>query len=159
MGSARQTEGFAARILYVVAVEGIEPEDSPLERAAAQDRSMNFLLDTNVVSELSKPAPHAAVMAWIDAQNEDALFLSVVTLAELRYGVERLSTGARKRQLSLWLDNDLVDRFRDRWIMVDGVIAEEWGRINARCDRLGRPIAALDALIASTAPVHDRRLA
>lgn len=119
---------------------------------------MSFLLDTNVVSELSKPAPHALVMAWLDAQQENELFLSVMTLAELRYGVERLPAGARKRQLGHWLDNDLVERFRDRWIMVDGMIAEEWGRLNARCDRLGRPIAVMDGLLAASATVHRLKL-
>ena len=97
-------------------------------------------------------------MDWIDSQTENDLFLSVVTLAELRHGVERLQAGKRKKQLSEWLENGLVDRFQGRWIQVDGLIANEWGRLSARCDERGRPIGAMDALLASTAVVHDLTL-
>jgi hypothetical protein len=119
---------------------------------------MTYLLDTNVVSELSKPEPSAAVLRWLNAADESELFLSVVTLAELRHGVERLPTGARKRQLEHWLGIELADRFRDRWILVDGLIAEECGKLSARCEAVGRPIAPMDAFIAATAQVHRLEL-
>lgn len=116
---------------------------------------MSFLLDTNVVSEWTKPRPNAGVVEWLARVDEDEAFLSVVTFAELRHGIERLPTGERRRRLDEWLRNDLALRFEDRIIGVDGAIADEWGRVVARRETRGRPMSAMDALIAATAQVHD----
>ena len=116
---------------------------------------MSFLLDTNVVSEWTKPRPNAGVVEWLARVDEDEAFLSVVTFAELRHGIERLPTGERRRRLDEWLRNDLALRFEDRIIGVDGAIADEWGRVIARRETRGRPMSAMDALIAATAQVHD----
>lgn len=119
---------------------------------------MSFLLDTNVVSEWTKPRPNAGVVEWLTLADEDEVFLSVVTLAELRHGIERLPAGARRRRLDEWLRSDLPLRFDARIVGVDGAIADEWGRVVARCERRGRPIYAMDALIAATAQVHGLTL-
>ena len=119
---------------------------------------MSFLLDTNVVSEWTKPQPNAGVVQWLAEADEDEVFLSVVTFAELRHGIERLAVGARRRRLDEWLRSDLPLRFEERIVGVDGAIADEWGRLVARREARGRPIHAMDALIAATAQVHDLTL-
>jgi predicted nucleic acid-binding protein len=115
---------------------------------------MNFLLDTNVVSEWTKVRPDSGVVEWLEQIDEDAVFLSVVTFAELRHGIERLPASKRRKQLDEWLRSDLPLRFEQRILPVDGAVADEWGRLVARHDALGRPIHAMDALIAATAQVH-----
>jgi predicted nucleic acid-binding protein len=115
---------------------------------------MSFLLDTNVVSEWTKPRPNAGVMNWLAGVDEDRVFLSVVTVAELRHGIERLPAGRRRNRLDEWLRNDLVLRFEGRVLAVEVGIADEWGRVVARLEAQGRPIHAMDALLAATAQVH-----
>ena len=116
---------------------------------------MRFLLDTNVVSEWTKPRPNAGVVQWLAEVEEDDVFVSVVTFAEIRHGVERLPAGEGRRRLDEWLRNDLALRFEERVIGVDGAIADEWGRVIALREARGRPIGAMDALIAATAQIHD----
>jgi len=82
-----------------------------------------FLLDTNVLSEVSKPRPEARTMAWLAATDEARLFLSVATLAELNRGVEKLSAGTRQRRLAAWLSGELLHRFAARIIPVDAELA------------------------------------
>ena len=115
---------------------------------------MKFLLDTNVVSEWVKPRPDDGVVAWMNEVDEDRVFLSVISLAELRHGVERMPTGARRRQLDEWLKEELPLRFEGRVLLIDRVIAEAWGRILARCETAGRPINTMDGFIAATAEAH-----
>lgn len=115
---------------------------------------MSYLLDTNVVSEWTKPRPNPGVIEWLSQVAEDDVFLSVVTFAELRHGIERLPAGRRRRQLDKWLRGELALRFEGRIVLIDGAIADEWGRLVARQEARGRPIAAMDGLIAATAQVH-----
>ncbi len=119
---------------------------------------MSFLLDTNVVSEWTRPRPNPGVVEWLSQVDEDEVFLSVVTFAELRHGIERLPAGARRRRLDEWLSHDLPLRFEGRVVGVEGAIADEWGRLVARREARGRPISAMDALIAATAQVHSLTL-
>ena len=115
---------------------------------------MGFLIDTNVVSEWVKPCPNAAVAAWLAEAEEDEVFLSVITLTELRYGVERMPKGRRRTRLSLWLENELPSRFEGRILAVDAAVADACGKLVARCDAAGRPIEAMDAFLAATAEVR-----
>ena len=119
---------------------------------------MNFLLDTNVVSESTKPRPNPGVVAWLAAVDEDDVFLSVITLTELRYGVERLAQGRRRKQLDRWLQQDLPLRFEGRILPIDALVADTCGKLVARTESLGRPIEARDAFIAATAQVHQLTL-
>lgn len=119
---------------------------------------MSFLLDTNVVSEWVKPRPDPGVVAWLAAADEDRVFLSVVSLAELRYGIDRLADGGRRRGLDDWLREELPLRFEDRVLLVDRAIADRWGELVARREAAGRPISAMDAFIAATASVHGLTL-
>ncbi len=115
---------------------------------------MKFLLDTNVVSEWAKPRPDDGVVAWMNEVDEDRVFISVISLAELRYGVERMPAGARRRRLDEWCKEELPLRFEGRVLLIDRVIAEAWGRILARCETAGRPISTMDGFIAATAETH-----
>ena len=116
---------------------------------------MSFLVDTNVVSEWVKPSPNPGVASWLAEVSEDQVFLSVVTLTELRYGIERLPSGRRQKRLSAWLENDLPMRFEGRIIPIDEVIADACGKLVARSEAAGRQIDAMDAYIAATAEVHQ----
>ena len=98
--------------------------------------------------------PDAGVVSWLSDIDEDSVFLSVITFAELRHGIERLPTGKRKKQLDEWLKAELPLRFEQRILPVDGAVADEWGRLVARHESLGRPIHAVDAIIGATAQVH-----
>ena len=115
---------------------------------------MSFLLDTNVVSEWVKPRPEPGVVAWLADVDEDRVFLSVITLGELRHGIEGLAAGRRRSRLDAWLRDELPLRFEGRVLPIDAAVADAWGTIVARRDRAGHPIGSLDALIAATAEVH-----
>ena len=119
---------------------------------------MSFLVDTNVVSEWVKPRPNPGVVAWLADTDEDQVFLSVVTLAELRHGIERIGAGRRQRQLSAWLENELPMRFEGRILSIDTAIADACGKLAARSEATGRPVEAMDAFLAATAQVHQLTL-
>ena len=116
---------------------------------------MSFLLDTNVLSEGAKPLPNAGVMDWLASVEEEQLFLSVISLAELRHGVERLEHGRRRAALDLWLTDQLPARFDGRLLPIDEETADRWGRMVARARAAGRPIGAMDAFLAATADQHQ----
>ncbi len=116
---------------------------------------MKFLLDTNVVSEWVKSRPDGGVVAWMNEVDEDRVFISVISLAELRHGVERMPSGIRRRRLDEWLKEELPLRFEGRILLIDRVIAEAWGRILARCETAGRPVGTMDGFIAATAEAHQ----
>jgi len=115
---------------------------------------VSFLLDTNAVSEWVKPRPNPGLIGWMEAADEDRIFISVVTLAELHYGVERMSAGRRRNRLEQWLQHELPLRFESRVLPVDGNVAEVWGRMVSRHEAAGRPIGAMDAFLAATAETH-----
>jgi hypothetical protein len=119
---------------------------------------VSFLLDTNVVSEWVKPQPNAGLMHWTDSVDEDNVFLSVITLTELRYGIDRMASGKRRRRLEAWLHSELPIRFEGRILSVDASVADACGRIFRRAEVLGRPIEAMDAFLAATAQIHELTL-
>ena len=119
---------------------------------------MSYLLDTNVVSEWVKPRPELRVVDWLAAVDEDRVFLSVVTVGELRHGIDRLPAGRRRTRLDEWLRQDLPQRFEGRVLSIDAAVADAWGAVVARRDRTGRPIGVIDAFMAATAEVHNLTL-
>ena len=119
---------------------------------------MSFLLDTNVVSEWVKPRPNPGVVAWLSEADEDAVFISVMTLAELRYGIERMPAGNRRKRLDDWLCNALPIRFEERILPIDVATADIWGKLMARRQAAGRPMSVADAFIAATVEVHGLTL-
>jgi predicted nucleic acid-binding protein len=116
---------------------------------------VSFLLDTNVVSEWVKQRPDPGVVEWLAKADEDRIFLSVVTFAELRRGISLLLPGRRRASLERWLAGELPARFEGRVLPVDEETAVTWGDIVAARQKAGRPVAAMDGLIAATARVHD----
>jgi predicted nucleic acid-binding protein len=119
---------------------------------------VSFLLDTNVVSEWVKQRPDPGVITWLGEVDEDRVFLSVVTLTELRHGIDRLADGNRRRRLDTWLRHELPLRFEGRLLSVDQAVADRWGEVVARREAAGRPIGVMDAFIAATASVHGLKL-
>ncbi len=108
---------------------------------------MTYLLDTNVLSEPLKPKPDVKVTGWLNSVPQDQLYISVLTLGEIRKGVEMKADGKRRQQLAHWLESALPDWFDDRMVPVDAKVAECWGVMTARA---GRPLAAIDGLIAAS---------
>lgn len=115
---------------------------------------MSFPLDTDVLSEPMKERPNPGVLAWLSQVDEDQVFVSVVTITELRYGIERLAIGKRRERLDGWLRKDLILRFGARILPVDLEIADACGGLMAQSESKGRPMEARDAFIAATAEVH-----
>jgi toxin FitB len=121
--------------------------------------SRGWLIDTNIVSEWVKPRPDAGIVSWLDEVDEDRVFLSVVSLAEIRFGIERLAPGRRRNRLDRWLREELPERFEGRIVLVDGQVADACGRLLARARQAGRGLGAMDALIAATCQACDLVLA
>jgi predicted nucleic acid-binding protein len=117
-----------------------------------------FLLDTNVVSELRKPDPNRNVVRWVSETDESLLYLSVLTLGEVRHGTTRLASGRRRARLEAWLQNDLRLRFRGRILIIDEAVVDRWGSISAAAAASGRPTPVVAALLAATAMQHDLTL-
>ncbi|MBN9064265.1 MAG: VapC toxin family PIN domain ribonuclease [Rhizobiales bacterium 65-9] len=116
---------------------------------------MKFLLDTNVVSELSRPNADARLTAWASQLPEDKLFLSVITVAEVRRGIANLPPGKKRSDLDEWLRSGLLDRFRDRILGVTIGVAELWGLLAAHAKSKGIGFEVMDGFIAATAIEHD----
>lgn len=113
---------------------------------------MNYLLDTNVLSELVRKAPDAGVTQWLAARPADSLCLSALTLGEIRKGVELAPDQIRRQRLREWLDEELSVWFGGRILAVDAAVADCWGRLLATA---GRPLPSIDSLLAATAMHHD----
>lgn len=116
---------------------------------------MRFLLDTCVLSEVVKPEPNPGVTAWLDAADEYALHLSVLTLGEIQKGVSGLPSGQRKQRLQSWLDRDLRDRFSGRVLPVTEDVATEWGLLSGEAKQKGIAAPVIDALLAATARANN----
>jgi toxin FitB len=117
-----------------------------------------FLLDTNCISEVIRPQPEPRVVEWMEATDERLLYLSVLTLGEIRRGVAGLTQSRRRAQLEAWLELALPARFAGRVLDVDAQVADRWGLLTADAKRRGRPLATLDALLAATALHHNLTL-
>jgi len=117
-----------------------------------------FLLDTNVVSELIKPRPALSVVKWVDSTDENLLFLSVLTLGEIRKGIAGLVKRARRGALETWLETSLRPRFAGRILPVDEAVADRWGVITAAAAAAGTPVPVIDGLLAATALQHNLTL-
>jgi len=116
---------------------------------------MKYLLDTCVISELSKRKPNENVISWLKAQNENDLYLSVLTFGEIEKGIEKAPDVIHKGNLRLWVENDLKKRFKDRIIPVDIDVAIKWGKVQAQTKLSGRPMPCIYGLIASSGLVHN----
>jgi len=114
-----------------------------------------FLLDTNCISELVRSKPEPRVLDWMEAADESLLYLSVLTLGEIRKGTAGLPQGKRRTHLETWLELDLQARFSGRILPIDTAIADRWGLLAAEAKRKGRTLSAIDGLLAATAVHHN----
>lgn len=120
---------------------------------------MRLLLDTNVLSEVTRPAPDARVLEWLDGLDEDRSFISVVSIAEIRRGVALMDEGRKREALAEWLARDLPQRFEQRVLSVDEPVALAWGDLMGLAKRQGRGLSSMDGLIAATAIARQLTLA
>ena len=120
---------------------------------------MRLLLDTNVLSEVTKPAPDPRVLEWLDQLDEDRSYISVVSIAEIRRGVALMDEGRKRDTLAEWLAQDLPRRFEQRVLHIDEPIALAWGDLMSLAKRRGRGLSSMDGLIAATAIAHNLRMA
>jgi predicted nucleic acid-binding protein len=117
---------------------------------------MNYLLDTCVISEYTRREPSLKVVHWVDKLDESDLFLSVITIGEIKRGIERLPGGYdRKQNLALWLNNGLLERFSVRIYPLTAEILLRWGTLYAGLEASGLTVSTLDSLIAATALFHN----
>jgi toxin FitB len=119
---------------------------------------VNLLLDTNVLSEVQRPAPDPKVLGWLDAVDEDRAFISVASIAELRRGITLMDDGRRRDPLAAWLANDLPARFAERILPIDHAVAEHWGDLMAQSRRSGVALSVMDGFFAATALAKDLTL-
>ena len=112
---------------------------------------MNYILDTNVVSELVTHEPDQNVVSWIDSIDSESVFLSVITIGEIKKRIEKLPDSKRKKTLESWLEEDLLVRFRGRILPLGIPVLLSWGKLVASLEREGKPIPAIDSLLAATA--------
>jgi len=113
-----------------------------------------YLLDTNVPSEFSRERPDSRVVGWLRAQPATSLFLSVVTIGEIRKGLIVLP-GRRRSDLEIWFRTDLLTWFGDRILSVTQAVADRWGVLDGQCQLRGTPLNTADGMIAATAIEHD----
>lgn len=118
-----------------------------------------YLLDTNVVSEAMHQRPAPQPLAWLAAQEDDDLFISAITLGELRRGALLLGDGRKRRTLLRWIDADIKEAYAERILAADAEVMERWAQLQADCSRVGRTLPVLDGLLAATALAHDLILA
>ena len=114
-----------------------------------------FLLDTNCIFEAVRVNPEPRVMAWLEAADENLLYLSALTLGEIRKGLAVLPPGGRRMKLEAWLEVELRARFSGRVLSVDVEIADRWGLFTAAAKGRGRPLSVIDGLLAATALHHN----
>jgi predicted nucleic acid-binding protein len=112
---------------------------------------VSYLIDTNVLSELRRKAPDTQVVQWFARRPVATLYLSVLTLGELRKGIDAMADAARRLSLLDWLETELPAFFAGRILPIDAAVADRWGRIVAQA---GRPVSAVDSLLAATAAQH-----
>ena len=111
---------------------------------------MNYILDTNVISELVAARPSPAVVDFIQSIEPEGVFLSVIAVGEINKGIEKLPNSERKASLGRWMQEDLLTRFSGHILGIDTQTMLLWGKLVARLERLRRPISAIDSLLAAT---------
>ena len=115
---------------------------------------MNYLLDTCVISELVKPSPNEKVIDWLDKTPNERLFLSVITIGEIRKGLIKIPESKKKTSLTNWL-NTLLEDYQSKIYSINLTVAENWGNIQGIAERSGNPMASLESLIAAIAYTYN----
>jgi len=116
---------------------------------------LKYILDTNIISEFISRTPNQKVIDYILTLNENDIYLSVITIGEIKAGVEKLADGQKKDKLLYWLEHDLLVRFENRIIDIDTEIMLQWAIVNTKLKQLGKPLPIMDSLIGATSQVKD----
>lgn len=116
---------------------------------------MKYLLDTCVISEVIKKKPEQNVLSWLQAQDENSLYLSILTFGEIEKGIEKSADQNRKAKLKLWVEDDLKQRFAGRILPVDMDVVTQWGRIQGQAEVVGKTMPTMDGLIAVSGVVNN----
>ena len=119
---------------------------------------MKYLLDTDVLSQTTKAKPHAGVISWLRGCQESDLYLSAITIEELRFGLELLPKGKRRRELESWLEGRVLRRFSGRILPVEERVADKCGKLFAAAKLAGNNLDIGDVLIAATAFIHNLKV-
>ena len=117
-----------------------------------------YLLDTNCISELVRVRPDPGVIAWMDAAEEELLYLSVLTFGEIRKGLAELPQSKRRMRLETWLETELRARFAGRILPIDVEVADRWGVLAASAKKEGKALSTIDGMLAATALQHNLTL-
>lgn len=115
---------------------------------------MKYLVDTCVISEIVKPCPNKSLLEWLRDTPSDRLYLSVLTIGEIRKGIAKLPSSKKKANLSEWL-NTLIEDYKDRILPVDLIVSENWGEMQSSAEKKGLSLPTIDGLIASIARTHN----
>ncbi|NJN16126.1 MAG: type II toxin-antitoxin system VapC family toxin [Oscillochloris sp.] len=110
---------------------------------------MKYLLDTNVISELISKQPNRAVLDWLDQLDPQAVYLSAITLGEIRKGIEKLPLSERRATVMQWLETDLLIRFAGKIADLNTAVMLTWGEMVGQLELAARPMPAIDSLIAA----------
>lgn len=116
---------------------------------------MKYLLDTCIISEMLKPFPNKQVIEWIEAIDEETLFLSVLTIGEIYKGINKLPDSKRKADIQRWMKHDLHQRFEGRILEINEETAKIWGRLQGKAEKAGKKMPVIDSLLAATAIFYD----
>ncbi len=116
---------------------------------------MRYLLDTNIISEFISKKPNQKVLDFVKSLDEDNIYLSVITIGEIKFGILKVKSQTRKEQLLLWLEDDLLQRFKGKIVDIDIETMLKWGEVNQHLQSIGRPISIMDSLIATSASTKN----
>ena len=119
---------------------------------------MNYVLDTNVISELISKRPDRKIVEWLDRLDPNTVYLSVITIGEIRKGIEKLPLSKRRGRVKEWLEDDLLPRFHGRILEITIEVILVWGELVGRLEKEGRSITAIDSLVAAIALQGNYRL-
>lgn len=118
---------------------------------------MKYLLDTCVLSELVKPTPDMSVLSWLETRNASELYISAMTIGELKRGIHKLPESRRRSELSAWLEQTIAG-FEGRILSFDTQVSEVWAAMTSQSELRGRPMPAFDSIIGSTAYANGCKL-
>jgi hypothetical protein len=116
---------------------------------------MSYLIDTNVISEAFKPKANESVIRWFSESASEELYISVITIGEIRKGCEKITDKVKKQRIVHWLEHDLKEWFADKIIPIDYEVADKWGFLLGESRKT---LPAIDSLIAATALAHNLKL-
>ena len=159
MGCENEAKAKHGRISSEFTITWFGTEDSPAQLEGPAGEILSVLLDTNVISQLTKDEPDSAVHRWLAEAADEEMYLSVISVEEIREGVELMPPGKKKRRLDLWLTEEILQDYRDRILPVTIEIADVCGRILGGKEMRGLHLETSDAYIAATARVHGLALA